>query len=179
MGSYAIGCMCAGYYLVRALCRKDLRLLGSGSVGGTNAARQLGRWALPVVGSLDVAKGALVTAVALRHGADTTLVSAVALAVVVGHVYPVQLRFRGGRGIAPSAGALLVTDPVLLALLAAAAAVAAVLTSSRIVAAIAAYALLPLIAVVLNRQPATIMGTALISLVVAGAHLRRPRSVAP
>ncbi len=89
-GAYALGCVGTGYYLVRAQTGRDLRKVGSGSIGARNVGRVLGRSGFCVTLLADFAKGAL--------------------AVTVGHVWPVPLGFRGGKGVATSLGGLLVYD---------------------------------------------------------------------
>jgi len=110
LGAYVLGCFASGYYLVRWRAGQDLRELGSGSVGARNAGRILGvpGFLLTLIG--DFAKGALTVWAAQHLTQDERLVALAMVAVVVGHIWPVQLRFRGGKGIATSLGALLVYD---------------------------------------------------------------------
>jgi len=109
---YFAGCLNAGYYFVRIVHGKDLRLLGSGTAGARNAGRQYGRWTFSLVFFTDFAKGATLTALAL--GSDLELAAVAAVAVVVGHIWPIQLGFQGGKGIASALGATLLLAPGLL-----------------------------------------------------------------
>jgi glycerol-3-phosphate acyltransferase PlsY len=91
-----------------------VRTLGSGNAGGTNALRVLGwRAGLPVM-AVDVGKGALATALpAITQVAEPAWLPLLcAVLAVGGHVFPVFARFRGGKGVATGAGALLVLAPV-------------------------------------------------------------------
>src|SRR6185436_15963871 len=115
-GSYLLGCVATGYYLVRWRTGQDLRRLGSGSTGGTNAGRVLGRWGLVFTALVDLLKGAAVVAVARYLGLDDWAVALAAAAVVAGHVFPFQLGFHGGRGLITALGALLLIDIPLVAL---------------------------------------------------------------
>jgi len=111
LGAYALGCFATGYYLVRARTGRDLRDIESGSVGARNVGRVLGKsgYLLTVLG--DMAKGALAVGFAAEFTNHNQLIMALAvLAVIVGHVWPVQLHFRGGKGVATSFAALLVFD---------------------------------------------------------------------
>ena len=109
-GAYALGCVGTGYYLVRAQTGRDLREVGSGSIGARNVGRVLGRSGFCVTLLADFAKGALAVMMA-QHLTDKEFLTAVALlAVTVGHVWPVPLGFRGGKGVATSLGGLLVYD---------------------------------------------------------------------
>ena len=113
--SYAVGACVAGYYVARWRTGKDLREFGSGSAGARNAARMLGRGLGAAVLAWDFSKGALATFLAWRLSGDELLACASGVAVVIGHVWPAQLGFRGGRGVAPAAGALVVLQPAILA----------------------------------------------------------------
>jgi glycerol-3-phosphate acyltransferase PlsY len=101
--------------LIGRLRGVDLRDVGSGNIGTTNAIRALGRrWGL-LVFALDVGKAALPVALAqLRFGLDPDApekIALVALAAIVGHVFPVYLRFAGGKGVACAFGVFLVLAP--------------------------------------------------------------------
>lgn len=117
----------------RLLYGVDLRALGSGNAGGTNALRVLGwRAGVPVM-AVDVGKGALATALPLlaNVGEPAWLPLLCAVLAVLGHVFPVFARFRGGKGVATGAGALIVLAP--LAALASAAVWGLVVATTRIV----------------------------------------------
>ena len=111
LGAYALGCFATGYYLVRARTGRDLREIESGSVGARNVGRVLGKpgYLFTMLG--DMAKGALAVWFAAEFTDHNRLIMALAvLAVVAGHVWPAQLHFRGGKGIATSFAALLMFD---------------------------------------------------------------------
>lgn len=95
----------------------DLRAVGSGNIGATNAVRALGRgWGLPVF-FLDVAKAASPVWVASQpwalgsHAEARWMIAAVGLAAVLGHIFPIYLRFRGGKGVACALGVFAVLQP--------------------------------------------------------------------
>ena len=109
--AYALGCFATGYYLVRARTRRDLRDLESGSLGARNAGRVLGKGGFLLTALGDLAKGALAVWLAAEFTDHDRLAMTLAmLAVVAGHLWPAQLHFRGGKGIATSFGALLLFD---------------------------------------------------------------------
>jgi acyl phosphate:glycerol-3-phosphate acyltransferase len=97
----------------------DVRVAGSGNVGAANVLRTTGTWRGVAVMGLDVAKGALAVLLASLTNSGATLTALAAGAAVVGHIYPVWLRFHGGKGVAVAAGVFAVLTP--LATLAAAA----------------------------------------------------------
>jgi len=111
VASYLVGAIPFSYLIVRWKLGADVRSLGSGNAGATNVLRTTG--VLEGVGTLvlDVFKGALMGGVAEVMGAPAWVVAGSGLAAVLGHVYPVYLGFRGGKGVATAAGALGVLSP--------------------------------------------------------------------
>jgi acyl phosphate:glycerol-3-phosphate acyltransferase len=114
LACYFLGCFAAGYYWVRWRAGLDIREHGSGSVGARNVGRILGPFGFVVTLLLDVTKGALAVAAAMHFGLRPEPMVAAMLAVVVGHAWPFQLRFQGGKGVATSLGALAAYDPFIL-----------------------------------------------------------------
>lgn len=114
LASYFLGCVTFGYYLVRWRTGQDIRQLGSGSVGARNVGRQLGIAGFTFTLLFDFVKGLLAVGLT-RIFTDYSLYMLLALfAVVMGHIWPLQLRCKGGKGIATSIGGLLVFDPRLV-----------------------------------------------------------------
>ena len=109
--SYLLGAIPFSYLIVRWRLGTDVRALGSGNAGATNVLRTTGL--LEGVGTLvlDVFKGAAVVGVAEVMGAPLWVVAGCGLAAVLGHIYPIYLGFRGGKGVATAAGALGVLSP--------------------------------------------------------------------
>jgi len=157
LGAYFLGCLATGYYLVRWRTGQDLRELGSGTLGATNTGRILGPAGFLATAMGDVAKGVLAVWVARHFTKNDYLAALAMLAVVAGHVWPAQLRFRGGKGIATSGGVVLAWVPA--AALTAVATWGVVLALSRYVslASIVAAIVLPF-AVWLWKGSATMTG---------------------
>ena len=99
---YFIGSIPFGLLLAKAAGKGDIRKIGSGSTGATNVLRTGSKGLAAAVLLLDAGKGLVVVLAAWRWFPDA--VSAAALAVVVGHCFPVWLKFRGGEGVATNAG---------------------------------------------------------------------------
>jgi glycerol-3-phosphate acyltransferase PlsY len=110
LGAYVLGCFATGYYLVRALKGLDIRRVDSGSVGARNVSQVLGAGGFVLTTLGDAAKGALAVWGTLHLTGDRELAMLVVLAVTMGHVWPAQLHFRGGKGVATSLGALTLYD---------------------------------------------------------------------
>ncbi len=105
--SYFIGSLPTGYLVARIFRGVDIRTVGSGSIGATNVRRLMGLgWAVFVT-LVDMLKGALALLLTVDSASsDPWLLSLSALAVVLGHNYPVWLRFRGGKGVATTYGTM-------------------------------------------------------------------------
>ncbi len=112
--SYFLGCFTAGYYWTRWRTGKDIRAMGSGNVGARNVGRVIGRSGFLITFLLDFAKGVLAVAGATYFKLGPEAMIASMVAVTAGHNWPVQLHFRGGKGIAVSLGALLAYDPFIV-----------------------------------------------------------------
>ena len=91
----------------------DPRTYGSGNPGATNVLRSGNKKAALVTLLGDALKGWLAVFVAQRLGFSDTVIGLVALAVFLGHLYPIFLKFKGGKGVATAAGVLLALDPLL------------------------------------------------------------------
>jgi len=111
--AYLVGSIPSGYIVTRLVTGKDIRQLGSGNVGALNTYRQVGGRAGIAVFLADMGKG--IGAVAIANwglGVSEPFLLLTILAAVVGHMWPVFLRFSGGRGMATSLGALLIFMPL-------------------------------------------------------------------
>jgi acyl phosphate:glycerol-3-phosphate acyltransferase len=109
--SYLLGSIPFSYLVAQFFGVRDVRQVGSGNVGATNVMRNAGKAAGVVALLLDAGKGAAATLVALQVDPATTLPALAAAAAVVGHVFPVWLSFRGGKGVATGAGAFAPLGP--------------------------------------------------------------------
>ena len=115
IGAYLLGSIPFGVLFTRAFGGGDVRKSGSGNIGATNVARVAGP--VPAILTLlfDIAKGALPVWLAGRVSNESaTWMMIAALAALLGHCFPVWLKFRGGKGVATAAGAFLVLCPAAL-----------------------------------------------------------------
>jgi glycerol-3-phosphate acyltransferase PlsY len=111
--AYLIGAIPFGYLLVRLSTGRDVRTVGSGNIGATNVLRTSGRSVAVLTLVLDIAKGWMaVWLMAHFTASDPFWTSAAAVVVLLGHVYPVFLRFRGGKAVASFIGAFLYLQPI-------------------------------------------------------------------
>ena len=112
--SYLLGCINTGYYLVRLLTGQDIRTIASGGTGSRNVGRLLGAKGFVITFIGDAGKGALAVWLALHSNSVPWLPFAALLAVIAGHIWPVQLAWRGGKGFASLAGGMILLAPKLL-----------------------------------------------------------------
>ena len=111
---YFVGSLPLGFLIARGRSGIDLRRVGSGNVGATNVYRSAGRWLGLLVLLVDMAKGAgsaLLARALFSPGQDHAEALA-GLAAVVGHIYPVWLRFVGGKGVAVAFGVFSILAPL-------------------------------------------------------------------
>lgn len=177
--AWLLGGIPFGYLFFRVLHGRDVREIGSGNIGATNVARSAG-WRLGLVTLLlDAGKGAASVALGLGLGGSPAWGAAAGTAAVVGHCFPVALRFRGGKGVATGCGAFMVLSPV--AMLVSLAVFVLVLGLTRVVAAGSVLAAIsfPVAAAALGAgRPTTLWAAGSCLLIVARHHENLRRMVA-
>jgi glycerol-3-phosphate acyltransferase PlsY len=99
-------------YLLARRAGIDVRIAGSGNVGAANVLRTTGAWRGFAVMALDVAKGAAAVLLVNPAAGGVSLAALAGAAAVVGHIYPIWLRFHGGKGVAVAAGVFSVLSPI-------------------------------------------------------------------
>lgn len=102
--SYALGCVVGAYYVVLLRRGVDVRATGSGNAGARNVLRSGDTAGAALTFAWDAAKAALAVWASARLTGNTQLAGVALLFVVAGHIWPAQLGFRGGRGVAPAIG---------------------------------------------------------------------------
>ena len=157
-------------YLLARLKGIDVRQAGSGNVGAANVLRTTGLWRGVIVMSLDVAKGIGAVAIAHMLAGGTALIALTGAAAVVGHVYPVWLRFHGGKGVAVAAGVFTMLSPGATAMAAALFLVIAWMTRYISLASIAATLALPPAAWILGSPLSVVLVAAGTSILILFRH---------
>jgi acyl phosphate:glycerol-3-phosphate acyltransferase len=110
--AYVFGSVSCGLLLARLHGGVDLRQSGSGNIGATNVARAMGKGAGVVALVGDCVKGGIPVLLAQAWGSSVLITAAVALAAVLGHLFPWYARFRGGKGVATALGVFIPTLPL-------------------------------------------------------------------
>ena len=148
----------------------DLRHAGSGNIGAANVLRTTGvAYAVGAV-CLDAAKGAVAVLLALRLNGELAVSVSAALAAIIGHVYPIWLGFRGGKGVATAAGAFAVLSPVALAIAAAIFLVVVGVTRYISLGSIAASVALAVVAIVGDLPRSVVLGAGAAALIIVHRH---------
>ncbi|MDE1930445.1 MAG: glycerol-3-phosphate 1-O-acyltransferase PlsY [Alphaproteobacteria bacterium] len=167
--AYLVGSIPFGLILTRLAGLGDVRQIGSGNIGATNVLRTGRKGLAAATLLLDASKGALTVAVARGFGSEFAAVAA--LAAVLGHLFPVWLGFKGGKGVATSAGVLLAYNPPVALVTIATWLVMALLFRYSSLAAVTAAVLAPLWAWLFGpraTQPIAVVGV--IALLVIARH---------
>ncbi len=177
VGAYLVGAIPWSWVLVRWKTGQDIRQVGSGNVGATNAMRAAGKVVGIVALALDIAKGVAPVLVARAMGAPPLVESCAATLAVLGHMYPVWLRFRGGgKGVATAAGALGALAPIAALLAAVVFLVVTALFRYVSLGSIAALVAFPLLVLLLSqrgnapRDTAFLVGSALVPAISVWKH---------
>jgi glycerol-3-phosphate acyltransferase PlsY len=167
--SYLLGSVPSGL-IIGKLSGLDVRKAGSGNIGATNVARLLGKTGglLTLVG--DTAKGFIPVLVVQQMGFSDPVTALVGAAAFLGHLYPIFLKFKGGKGVATGFGVLLGLAPlattILLVIFAAVAFSTRIVSLSSMVTAIAA----PLVLWLFNYSPTYIIMAVLIAIMIVFRH---------
>ena len=175
--AYAQGSISTGYYLLRLRTGQDIRRLGSGTAGSRNVARTVGLAAAAMTLAGDAAKGALAAGAALILGLESWAVPLVMASVVAGHIWPVQLGFRGGKGLATVMGAVLVFDYRLVMVAYVVAAITLGLTRQITVGGLVAVLLTPLIAALTGHTHTDVIGLSLLAALILFSHRENIQSI--
>ena len=168
---YVSGSIPFGLLIAKASKGVDVRGIGSGNIGATNVLRAAGKGAAALTLALDMLKGWAPVALGRIVGASDALVAGVALAAFLGHLYPVFLRFRGGKGLATFLGVLLALLPKVAFLVAGVWLLVAAVFRYSSLAALVAAAASPLLVWLLDGR----RGFVALAVVLSGFILMRHR----
>jgi glycerol-3-phosphate acyltransferase PlsY len=175
--AYLLGSIPFGYLLVRFFRKEDIRAIGSGNIGATNVARSGAKGLGLLTLALDALKGAAAVYIAAHfapptNGAASNLAIAAAVIAVLGHVFPVWLRFKGGKGIATALGVFIALVPAVALASFLVFLIVVLLTRYVSLGSILAAASIPLLAVFLvpAHTPTLLLGLCIISLTCILKH---------
>ena len=172
-GSYGLASIPFGLVITRLMGLGDLRQIGSGNIGATNVLRTGNKPAAFATLVLDIGKGAVAVWITASLTSDPVLISLAAVFSVIGHCFPVWLRFNGGKGVATGIGVIIALHPLSgLAMIGIWLVTAALFRISSL-AAICAYGLTPIVIYYLaddNARVAFATASALIAVLSISRH---------
>lgn len=170
LAAYLVSAVPFGYLLFKLLKGGDIRTQGSGNIGATNVFRAGGKTVGVVTLALDIAKGAVSVALARSLGCGPGWEPAAAFAAVLGHCFPVYLRFKGGKGIATGCGAYGVLAPVPMAITLGVFLAALLITRTVSVGSICAGIVLPFLILWLKPESSLLISVGAAALLVIVRH---------
>jgi len=176
VGAYLLGSIPFGLLVVKASAGRDIRAVGSGNIGAANVARNAGLAAGALTLLLDAGKGyAAVWLAGHWSGGNLRWMMAAAVAAVVGHVFPVWLGFKGGKGVATGLGVFLPICPLAVAAAAGFWILVVLFWRYSSLGSIVAAAALPVLVYLFYAPPHAppeyvLLGTVFISLVILAKH---------
>ena len=109
---YFIGSIPFGYIIVKLISHIDIRTVGSGNIGATNAGRVLGKWGFITVFILDFLKGFIPLFLIKNYYGENYVLLLAALFIILGHMFTIFLKFKGGKGVATGLGIFTAIDPL-------------------------------------------------------------------
>ena len=167
---YLAGSIPFGFLIPKCFAGVDVRNVGSGNIGAANVFRATRPLLGLAVFGLDVFKGFAIVLLATRLGMDDPTRTAAGVATIMGHIYPVWLRFRGGKGVATAGGVFGVLSPI--ATLASVAIFLVVTWWTRYISAgsIAALLILVPLLYVMAAPPSMMIGASLVTVLVLYRH---------
>ena len=176
--SYLIGSIPFAYIVGRLVKGVDIRKVGDGNVGGANAFREIGAAAGLFVIVADIMKGVTVVLIAQGVHLNQTSVFVAGFACVLGHIYPVFLNFKGGRGEATAAGVLVVLLPVPMLTLLAIGLIPVILTRNTMILGAILFAPLWLGAILTGASLGLIIYSIILPILVGIQHLVTTKNLA-
>lgn len=168
--AYGLGCMTTAYYLIRLRLGDDIRQHGSGNVGARNAGRVLGRMGFATAFVGDVIKGMVAVWLAFFFELNLWAVMLTMIAVVAGHIWPVQLGFRGGKGLATALGVLLVLDPWYALIILLLSGLVLILSRHVILAGMIGVVAAPVLSILVGHPLPILVGITILVLLILAAH---------
>ncbi len=168
--AYFVGCFNTGYYLTRILTKKDIRNLGSNVTGATNVSRVLGKKGFAVTFLGDVLKVIILIIIAQHFFKNNYLIYGIIFLTFLGHIFPVQLKFKGGKGISVFLGGLIMLNYFYILFLIAGLIFPYLLTKNFTISGLISLLILPIIIYFFNKNIYDIIFISTINILVLFTH---------
>ena len=171
--SYTIGSIPFGYILTLFLNKVDIRKIGSGNIGATNVLRTGNKKLAAIVLILDILKGYAPITIffVLYENQNIYFFSLIGLVSIIGHIFPIWLNFKGGKGVATYIGFLLGFDFILFIIFIITWALVAIIKKYSSLASLSSLLLVTLMGIYLNNSFYTIFTILSISTLITAKHL--------
>jgi acyl phosphate:glycerol-3-phosphate acyltransferase len=170
IGSYLLGNLLIGSLISTFYYNQEIRTIGSGNPGARNVGRIYGKKAFVATFIGDAMKGGIAVIAATILGFDQIIELLVLVSVVIGHVYPVLFKFRGGKGVSTFIGGIIAFNPLVFAVFAGVFAVLYLFVKNFTAAGIIAIVSLPVILLVFSYHTPFILLACLLSGIILVAH---------
>lgn len=170
IGSYLLGNILTATMISNLFYKKEIQGLGSGNPGARNVGRIFGKKAFIATFIGDALKGALTVLTARWLGFEPTIEVIALLAVMLGHIYPVFFRFRGGQGISTFIGGLLAFNPLVFIIFVGIFVIIYLFIRSFTVAGLSAIVLVPIIIMSLSLGTGPLIVASLLSVLILFVH---------
>ncbi len=168
--SYLLGCLSTGYYLTLFRTGKDIRTLGSKSTTSSNVYRVLGTKGFFFTLAIDFVKGALIVATGVFLQMESWAIILSMIGVISGQTFPINLGFRGGKGLGTAGGALLIFDYWMFIIMCALALILYIITKRLTHSSLAVIAISPVLATALGYSTLSVIEFTFIALIILVAH---------
>ncbi|QGT99833.1 Acyl-phosphate:glycerol-3-phosphate O-acyltransferase PlsY [Candidatus Syntrophocurvum alkaliphilum] len=166
---YVLGSLPFSYLISRLLGGIDIRSKGSGNIGATNVYRTLGPYIGVAALFADLLKGLIAAFLGLTIG-GTVIAAVCGLAAVLGHCFPIFLKFKGGKGVATAAGVMLMLTPMVFIISLVVFAVITFVSRYVSLASVTVAILFPVLTIVMSEPIAYILMAAIIASLVVYRH---------
>lgn len=175
LGAYAFGNILTGYVLAKYIYHQEIQNAGSGNIGARNAGRLFGKKAFIITAIADGSKGIIIVLIAKACGFSSTYQLILLFAVIIGHIFPIVFRFKGGKGMATFTGGLLAFEPLLFLSFVCVFIIFFLIIRSLTIAAMIAVASVPLLMLFFSHPLLEILLYGCISIIVIFAHRQNIR----
>jgi glycerol-3-phosphate acyltransferase PlsY len=168
--AYLLGSLPSGYFIVKHFLHKDIRTLGNNCTGATNVGRILGRKGFVLTFSIDFLKSFILILLISANNSNQYILLISILSIVLGHIYPIFLRFKGGKGIAVTIGAILAYNYVLLIVLIISFSVSYIIIRNFTISGLVALLTLPIYSIIFNKNLPQFIFLCLLNIIILIAH---------
>lgn len=168
--AYLLGSIPSGYFIVKYFSKQDIRQLGSNSVGATNVGRVVGKKGLFLTIIIDLFKSFFFILYIMSYSENQYVLILSILGIVLGHIYPIFLKFKGGKGIVVTTGALLAYNYMFVILLIIFLSIVYIKIKNFTISGLIALLILPIFTIIYNGDLLLFLLLILLDIILLNAH---------